>query len=983
MLFWISTTMRNILYISVCFLLNAVLIEAKDYNIIDYYKRKLLMDPEQYKEPSHFAPSVSIDNNYFFNNQLSIPFTITSTFSSSFKGSFCVFTIKTKHKGHVILNLCMSKSSSTSMTIVLRTKNQKRELLIDTTFTNDDANILISVKKNKVTLKYKDEECPEVDNEDSVMRDLDMSEHLLLQIGDSTQSRVDRLNIYTGEDQYRIIKEFCNLPSRGDTDPYLLIEPEKGDKGAKGEPGKSVAGPSGSQGPEGPKGPHGPPGPKGERGACECSKSEIKSVLMKSLPDMRGLPGPPGPRGDNGEPGVIGTPGHRGEQGIQGDKGTKGDKGEMGDFGPPGKDGSPGRDGTLGPRGQPGPPGVPGTCKVAEKSKEVYVAGERGDPGPPGKPGDRGDKGEWGIKGDKGDQGHKGSEGLKGEKGKTGERGFDGNPGTPGYHGTAGNKGERGEKGETGSPGIPAKLSSILDIEIDPAERKEIVNKLFDFKGELGLSGEKGTKGDPGLPGSPGPPGNDGKNGNPGAKGGTGPQGKRGPSGHKGSRGPPGQKGATGLQGPPGPSRNLDTKFSKQGLKGDRGISGPAGPKGVKGDIGPKGDAIKGDKGDQGGIGKRGEPGLQGPAGVCTCPNTTTIPTAGPPGPPGLPGLPGPRGPPGLPSPTVSGPKGNVVVNTFTGEKDVFSINSESNQHPIISETNHLNDDDFYKTNTVVFRTRTTLYKYLQKSSSMLLGTLAYIIHEKVLLVKVDNGWHRVLTDSFIKEHTTGASSYRRPSRHDGPTRTLTNCVKMGTCIRIAALNRAYSGRISTNGNIVGVPAAENECHIQAKNINLKNFTPFIARSTQALRKLVANDKLKVVNLKEELLFDSWHDIFNGSGAPFQNWKNNIYSFKGNNIVIDHNIWPEKVVWHGSNLYGNYTNDNNCLNWENESASYYGTASALYDSNNSGLLSQTNYPCDRKFIILCVEQHPSFITNDVLRRRRHFPSRTRQRQTRL
>ncbi|XP_026762727.2 collagen alpha-1(V) chain-like [Galleria mellonella] len=987
--------MKNILYISVCFVLNTVLIEARDnYDIVDFYKRKLHTNILKFDKSTNSA-HVPLDHNYFEHDKLSLPFTITSTFSSDFYDPFCLFSIQ-KEKHHAVLKLCMRRSSPTTMNIDLTIMNKKTDILIDTDFSNNDANILLHVDKDIVTLIYNNDECPETNTETS-LTDIDMSGNLILQLGKKMRGSIQSLDIYTGRQQNYIYESFCIPPSRGDTaDPSTLIDFAKGEKGAKGEPGDSVAGPSGSEGPMGPRGPQGPPGPRGERGTCECSESVISS-LLKTMPEMRGPPGSTGPRGDTGDPGAIGMPGHHGEPGEKGIQGDKGEKGERGDLGPPGNDGlkgsdgSPGRDGAPGPPGSPGsrgPPGAPGTCKVEEKAKEVYVTGERGDPGPigpqgpigpPGTMGERGEKGDAGTKGEKGDMGHTGPEGRKGDKGDNGEPGFDGIPGTPGHHGTPGEKGERGEKGEVGAPGMPAKLSSILDIKIEPSERAAIIEKFIDLKGEPGLSGVKGDKGDPGLPGSPGPQGNDGKNGHPGAKGATGPQGKRGPPGHKGSKGAPGQKGSTGPQGPPGPSTE-----STKGHKGEPGNPGAMGPKGTKGDVGPKGDAIKGEKGDRGDIGNPGEPGPrgpEGPAGSCTCPNATAMHITGPPGPPGPPGTPGltgPPGPPGLPGPSTNSPKGNTG-RIMTAEETVSPI--EINPSTLISQTEYLNDDDFYTTTTVVFRTITTLYR---KTSSMKLGTIAYVIQEKVLLLRVENGWQRIMMDSNMREPQTETptphpASFARPPREEiqkHPARTITNCVRNGNCIRIAALNRPYTGHISTNGNIVGVQAAENECYTQAKTSNLRNFVPFIARSTQALRNLVTRgyERLQVVNLKEELLFESWHSMFNGSGAPFQKWNANIYSFKGNNILTDNLVWPHKVVWHGSNLYGNYTNDNNCVNWNSGSSEHYGTASALYDVDDSRLLSQTKYSCDNEFIILCVEQHPGSI-----RRRRHYPSRTRQR----
>lgn len=76
-----------------------------------------------------------------------------------------------------------------------------------------------------------------------------------------------------------------------------------------------------------------------------------------------------------------------------------------------------------------------------------------------------------------------------------------------------------------------------------------------------------------------------------------------------------------------------------------------------------------------------------------------------------------------------------------------------------------------------------------------------------------------------------------------------------------------------------------------------------------------------------------------------------ILSFDGKN-VLEHNNWPVKFIWHGSNKYGETSKQVNCNDWEGSFSSSFGMASAL---KNLQLLDQQKVACDNRLIVLCIE----------------------------
>lgn len=103
----------------------------------------------------------------------------------------------------------------------------------------------------------------------------------------------------------------------------------------------------------------------------------------------------------------------------------------------------------------------------------------------------------------------------------------------------------------------------------------------------------------------------------------------------------------------------------------------------------------------------------------------------------------------------------------------------------------------------------------------------------------------------------------------------------------MAALNQAY------NGNLNGIRDADYECYKQSRKHNFRTtFRAFLASRVQNLNSIVRqqDSKLPIVNLKGDVLFNSWKDIFTGSSGHFT-LPPRILSFDGRNIFKDDITW--------------------------------------------------------------------------------------------
>ncbi|XP_050420760.1 collagen alpha-1(XVIII) chain-like [Adelges cooleyi] len=729
------------------------------------------------------------------------------------------------------------------------------------------------------------------------------------------------------------------------------LKGEKGDPGLKGE---SI------RGPPGPPGPPGTPfsgdfaideqlvkagvvGPRGPPGVCSCNLTTL--FAPGNIPEL--LPGPPGNPGTDGKtgltglPGPAGLPGERGPEGLRGEKGDRGDVGPRGNEGLQGPKGDPGVDGERGLQGPPGPPGPPGNGDFSSNDpnwkprpiyKDIGFESNVGRPGPPGPKGDpgldglaglkgvkgvqgnKGARGEAGAKGSKGDKGYAGPTGPQGLKGERGQRGFDGTPGLPGENARPAPKGEKGDTGTPGPPGPPGLPgSSSLTEKLEKVGTAVVKMPVKGDKGAKGDRGEKGASGNLGPSGNPGPPGLTGPKGDRGEPGLPGVSTGVSVKGEKGDMGKRGRRGKQGPAGPPGPPGEI-------GLPGLSGLPGKAG--GLKGDKGDQGLSIKGEKGDPGKDGLPGRPAEGG----------TYVPVPGPPGPPGPPGV------------SVEGQKGEPGDPGFS----TAPLRSSHVTDPVVVP------------GAMTFQNKKSMLNMTDKTQ---VGTIAFIVEEEALLVRVSLGWQYISLGSLITSGTEAVpTNMPMPTRaplessnlvHNHPVKE--NSSWHPKMLRIAALNEPYSG------NMHGVQSVDYSCYRQSRRAGLHGaFKAFLSSRLSNLKTIVheSDTDLPVVNIKGDVLFNSWKDIFTENGA-FTSHQPRIYSFSGKNVLSDFS-WPQKVVWHGSTTSGASAVDGNCDAWNSESVEKHGLGSSLVprSSLQAKLLDQTTYDCRNFFVVLCVEITP-------------------------
>ncbi|XP_050311873.1 collagen alpha-1(XVIII) chain isoform X3 [Anthonomus grandis grandis] len=779
---------------------------------------------------------------------------------------------------------------------------------------------------------------------------------------------------------------------------------EKGEKGSRGSPGESVRGPPGPPGLPGADAPevsftYPPPSKLTSnqfKAKCSCNITSIISSLSKNLPHSPAASALPGKEGLPGMPGEQGRPGEKGPPGPRGEKGERGERGPPGPPGPPGNRGEPGRDGSPGPPGPPGPAGPPGPTEIdigvnvndLKKGTSGVpiirpgIPGSKGEPGLPGERGSKGDRGATGAKGAPGTKGERGDRGLPGEKGSQGSKGdtgIDGFPGTPGI------PGEKGDVGPQGPPGNPGVLS---------ANGTAVFNCPPGPPGLDGKPGEKGSQGEKGARGAPGPQGPPGDKGAPGLDGPLGPVGPPGSKGERGERGPPGEvfmhkgvdgeeiitlkgekgdmgrrgrRGKQGPQGPPGPPG----KIGDIGLPGLQGRMGPPGPKGEKGEpwIGDL-TTLKGDKGEPG---KDGVPGRDS--------ESRFIPVPGPPGPPG---------PPGLPGLSITGPKGEPGESIFSEPLYNMRPGRSTDSPPIAHAVTQKKEAVPHVAGAAAFRTRRGMLEAMGNSP---IGTMVYIIEEEALVIKVNAGWQYVALGSLLHpdphpQHvatTTAPPQVNPPFESSNlvnhnlpkvperaevpyaiPTQEVPNVIaRVGVdvkstqfaSLRLAALNDPYTG------NSGGIRGSDYACYREAHRAGLKGtFRAFLSSRGQDVKSIVrqVDRVLPVTNLRGEVLFDSWTEMFDGDMATFAH-QPRIFSFNGKNVMVDSH-WPHKSVWHGALPDGTRELDISCDAWQSSMADKHGLAG---DLKAKTLLDQNRVSCDRKLILLCIEA-----TSEIFVRRR-------------
>ncbi|KAG8442646.1 hypothetical protein GDO86_011436 [Hymenochirus boettgeri] len=236
----------------------------------------------------------------------------------------------------------------------------------------------------------------------------------------------------------------------------------------------------------------------------------------------------------------------------------------------------------------------------------------------------------------------------------------------------------------------------------------------------------------------------------------------------------------------------------------------------------------------------------------------------------------------------------------------------------------------------------------LQKTHLVPEGSLIYLSESSEVYVRVRGGWRKVLLGDLI---SLPADSPPPPafSGHQGYHQLPALIPVINTDygrpnLHLVALNSPFPGDVR----------ADLQCFQQARAVGLTStYRAFLSSHLQDLHSVVKKAdrfNLPIVNLKGEVLFDNWESIFSGHGGQF-NSRIPIYSFDGRNVMTD-SSWPQKILWHGSNMNGIRLVHNYCEAWRTADMAVSGQASSI---RSGKLLDQNSYSCSNKFIVLCIE----------------------------
>uniref|UniRef100_A0A3Q2Q9Z2 Collagenase NC10/endostatin domain-containing protein n=1 Tax=Fundulus heteroclitus TaxID=8078 RepID=A0A3Q2Q9Z2_FUNHE len=167
-----------------------------------------------------------------------------------------------------------------------------------------------------------------------------------------------------------------------------------------------------------------------------------------------------------------------------------------------------------------------------------------------------------------------------------------------------------------------------------------------------------------------------------------------------------------------------------------------------------------------------------------------------------------------------------------------------------------------------------------------------------------------------------------------------------GPQLHLVALNSPQTGGMR------GISGADFLCFSQAQSIGMKGtFRAFLSSKLEDLNSIVYSsnrENIPIVNLKDEVLFESWNDIFSNGRMKDDV---SIYSFDGKDVLRDR-TWPEKMMWHGSTGGGQRHVDNYCEAWRVGERAVTGMASPL---QSRSLLQQNSGSCSSSYVVLCIE----------------------------
>uniref|UniRef100_A0A667X8W1 Collagen, type XV, alpha 1b n=1 Tax=Myripristis murdjan TaxID=586833 RepID=A0A667X8W1_9TELE len=231
-----------------------------------------------------------------------------------------------------------------------------------------------------------------------------------------------------------------------------------------------------------------------------------------------------------------------------------------------------------------------------------------------------------------------------------------------------------------------------------------------------------------------------------------------------------------------------------------------------------------------------------------------------------------------------------------------------------------------------------TLHALSRESYRAAEGTIAYVSDRGgELYVRARDGWRKVQLGGLIQLPPEGPSS-------SALSHPLFSSLSQ---LHLVALNAPLKG------DMRGIRGADFQCYQQARAMGLTaTYRAFLSSHLQDLATIVRKadrTDMPVVNLRGEMLFDSWMSIFSGNGGVF-NTGTPIYSFDGRNIMTD--SAPEKLIWHGSTAAGIRLTSNYCEAWRTADLAVTGQAALLQTGR---LLGQHTRSCSNHYIVLCIE----------------------------
>ncbi|XP_046637403.1 collagen alpha-1(XV) chain-like isoform X3 [Daphnia pulicaria] len=254
-------------------------------------------------------------------------------------------------------------------------------------------------------------------------------------------------------------------------------------------------------------------------------------------------------------------------------------------------------------------------------------------------------------------------------------------------------------------------------------------------------------------------------------------------------------------------------------------------------------------------------------------------------------------------------------------------------------------------------------------------GTIAYLNEEESILLRVRKGWQYISMGKFVPLPTPTTTTTIPPPttlKKSAPSAAENMIPKIPRVpgLRLVALNEPLTG------NMGGIQRVDYACYRQARQAGLRGtFRAFLASRVQKIDKIVRPPYrgYPVINLRGEMLFRTWNDLFHGRSAselsPARRLRHDIYSFNNRNIFNDI-VWPQKVVWHGAGPSGERQLDSYCDAWTSSDAKTLGVAASLIASSPSShqqqlqtggggggkLLAQDKFSsCQNRFVVLCIE----------------------------